>query len=148
MKKCVISGIVEMFGNGIYVWSAKLIAMCTIIAYVLGGDNLTSQKVFTLIALLEVVRYSFYYSMHKSILYLSQAYFSSQRIEVKPTKCQNQCYSMFHRLFLKILHDIFFVPGIFIVRKENRITKQSFLSLFRWSNYNERIYNGMDLTRR
>ena len=40
MKKSVISGIMEMFGNQVYVWSAKLIAMCTIIAYVSHGNEL------------------------------------------------------------------------------------------------------------
>ena len=82
MKKSVISGIVEMFGNEVYVWSAKLIAMCTIIAFVSEGHGLTSQKVFKLIAWLEVVRYSFFYAVQRSIIYLSQAYFSAQRIEV------------------------------------------------------------------
>ena len=83
MKRSVISGIVEMFSSGLYVWSAKLIAMCTVIAYVSDGQELSPQKAFKLIAWLEVVRYSFYYAVHRSIIYLSQAYFSAQRIEVQ-----------------------------------------------------------------
>ena len=82
MKQNVQSGIIQMCGNGFYIMSVKVIAMCTIITYVLSGHELTPQKVFKLIAWLEVLRYSLFYGLNKSVVYLSQAYFSCQRIEV------------------------------------------------------------------
>ena len=85
MKRSLQSGIMQMYGTSLYVMSAKIIGMCTIIAYVISGHELTSQKVFKLLAWLEVARFSLFYGMNRSVMYLSQAYFSSQRIEVSST---------------------------------------------------------------
>ena len=63
--------------------ATKMVALATIVGYVLAGNELSPQKLFKLLAWLETVRFNLFCSMGLALVFGSKTYYSCKRIEVK-----------------------------------------------------------------
>ena len=63
----------------------KMVALATIVGYILAGNELSPQKLFKLLAWLETVRCNLFIGMGIGLVFGSKSYYSCKRIEVTET---------------------------------------------------------------
>ena len=80
--KALQSNILDLQITNFNTIGIKLIAMATIVGYVLTGNELSPQKLFKLLAWLEAVRYNLFVSMGMALVFVSKGYYSCRRLEV------------------------------------------------------------------